>query len=153
MKKRSNNTLDSDTKKVISAEPEINTPASEIKKNIKQDAATRNVSNTSNNSVKQKEVLKEEDEVLTPNLVQEVVVSKAVNKLDDDLIKISQAKHHDPFSVLGRHINNDQVQIKVYLPYAETVCFSSNGVELNRITGSDFFHILQNLKTYLITIN
>ena len=62
MKKRSNNTLDSDTKKVISAEPEINTPASEIKKNIKQDAATRNVSNTSNNSVKQKEVLKEEDE-------------------------------------------------------------------------------------------
>src|SRR5664279_527321 len=27
--------------------------------------------------------------------------------LDADMIKITEARHHDPFSVLGRHINNN----------------------------------------------
>ena len=57
------------------------------------------------------------------------------NVLTDEHIRISEAKHHDPFSVLGRHSN----QITVYLPYAETVCFSHNDVELERVPNSDFF--------------
>ncbi|MDP3334820.1 MAG: 1,4-alpha-glucan branching enzyme, partial [Methylococcaceae bacterium] len=57
------------------------------------------------------------------------------NSLSSDFIKISEAKHHDPFSVLGRHQN----QITVYLPYAEIVSFTHNGMLLNRVPDSDFF--------------
>ncbi|MEQ1486303.1 1,4-alpha-glucan branching protein GlgB [Methyloglobulus sp.] len=59
--------------------------------------------------------------------------------LDADSIKIAAAKHHDPFSVLGRHPNGGQEQIKVYLPYAETVRLGNNGPFLNRIPDTDFF--------------
>lgn len=57
------------------------------------------------------------------------------NLLSDDFRKITEAKHHDPFAVLGRH----EDQITVYLPYAETVKFDHNGVALERVPGSDFF--------------
>lgn len=50
-----------------------------------------------------------------------------------------EARHHDPFSVLGRHLKNNHIQVKVYLPYAETVCFSHNEAALNRLPNSDFF--------------
>ena len=61
------------------------------------------------------------------------------NTLDSDAIKIMEARHHDPFSILGRHLKNNHIQIKVYLPYAETVRFSHNGAALNRIPDTDFF--------------
>ncbi len=59
--------------------------------------------------------------------------------LDSDALRIMEARHHDPFSVLGRHTKNNHIQVKLYLPYAETVCFSHNGVALNRLPESDFF--------------
>ena len=58
--------------------------------------------------------------------------------LDSDSIKISEATHHDPFSILGRHIKNKQTKVKVYLPYAETVSITGYG-ELQRMAGTDFF--------------
>ncbi|MDD5273256.1 MAG: 1,4-alpha-glucan branching protein GlgB [Methylovulum sp.] len=64
---------------------------------------------------------------------------QSTNALDADSLKIIAAKHHDPFSILGRHTVNNQTIIKVYLPHAETVGFSDNGVELTRISGTDFF--------------
>jgi 1,4-alpha-glucan branching enzyme len=60
--------------------------------------------------------------------------------LDSDSIKISEATHHDPFSILGRHIKNKQTKVKVYLPYAETVSITGYG-ELQRITDTDFFEL------------
>ncbi len=68
--------------------------------------------------------------------------------LDSDSIKISEATHHDPFSILGRHIKNKQTQIKVYLPYAESVSITGYG-ELQRIAGTDFFECpLRSSKTF-----
>ncbi|MFU8789087.1 MAG: 1,4-alpha-glucan branching protein GlgB [Methylobacter sp.] len=61
------------------------------------------------------------------------------NTLDPDAIKIMEARHHDPFSFLGRHLKNNYTQIKVYMPYAETVRFSHNNAELPRIPDTDFF--------------
>ncbi|MDO9142420.1 MAG: alpha-amylase family glycosyl hydrolase, partial [Methylobacter sp.] len=61
------------------------------------------------------------------------------NILDPDAIKIMEARHHDPFSFLGRHLKDNHIQVKVYLPYAETVRFSHNGTELPRIPDTDFF--------------
>ena len=68
-----------------------------------------------------------------------IAVKKEENKLDADSIKIMEAKHHDPFSVLGRHPKNNQILIKVYLPYAETVRFSNNGPVLKPDNRYGFF--------------
>ena len=59
--------------------------------------------------------------------------------LDSDYQKIAAAIHHDPFAVLGRHQKDQQLTIKVYLPYAEAVKFAHNGGEFHRIEGTDFF--------------
>jgi 1,4-alpha-glucan branching enzyme len=59
--------------------------------------------------------------------------------LDDEHLKIANARHHDPFSILGRHHKHGGVEVKVFMPYAESVQFSHNGKTLERIPGSDFF--------------
>ncbi|MBS3952996.1 MAG: 1,4-alpha-glucan branching protein GlgB [Methylomicrobium sp.] len=64
---------------------------------------------------------------------------KSRNKLDSESIKIIEAKHHDPFSVLGRHPHDKLINVKVYLPYAESVRFANDGPDIPRIIGSDFF--------------
>nr|WP_251827524.1 1,4-alpha-glucan branching protein GlgB [Methylovulum psychrotolerans] len=70
---------------------------------------------------------------------QSKVKKQSTSTLDADSLKIIAAKHHDPFSVLGRHTVNNQTIIKAYLPYAETVSFKDNGAGLTRISGTDFF--------------
>ena len=61
------------------------------------------------------------------------------NTLDFDSIKIIEARHHDPFSVLGRHQKDTRKFIKVFLPYAETVQLGKGGPAFKRITGTDLF--------------
>jgi len=61
------------------------------------------------------------------------------NPLDLDIVKIIEAKHHDPFSVLGRHTKDGKTFIRVFLPYAETVCIESGKNEMQRIPDSDVF--------------
>ena len=62
-----------------------------------------------------------------------------MNKLDSESIKIIEARHHDPFSVLGRHPHDKQIKVKIYLPYAESVSFADGGPDIPRISGTDFF--------------
>jgi 1,4-alpha-glucan branching enzyme len=62
-----------------------------------------------------------------------------MNKIDSESIKIIEAKHHDPFSVLGRHPHDKLVTVKLYLPYAESVSFADGGPGIPRIAGTDFF--------------
>jgi len=59
--------------------------------------------------------------------------------LDSNLIKISEAKHHDPFSILGRHVINEKTVITAYLPQAEKVSIVGQDIELSRIPNTDFF--------------
>ncbi|MGR9086667.1 MAG: 1,4-alpha-glucan branching protein GlgB [Gammaproteobacteria bacterium] len=59
--------------------------------------------------------------------------------LDADSIKIIEARHHDPFSVLGRHQYGKSIKVRLYLPYAESVRFVNGGAEIPRIPGTDFF--------------
>lgn len=63
----------------------------------------------------------------------------SVNILDEESLKISEARHHDPHSVLGRHVKGNETFIKVYLPYAETIQLAHNGESFQRISGTDFF--------------
>ena len=52
---------------------------------------------------------------------------------------IAQARHHDPFTVLGRHPHGAGERIIVYLPGARTVHLVDNGAQLTRMADSDFF--------------
>ena len=61
------------------------------------------------------------------------------NTLDFDSKKIIEARHHDPFSVLGRHQKDTRKFIKVFLPYAETVQLGKGGPAFKRLPGTDLF--------------
>jgi len=60
-------------------------------------------------------------------------------KLDPDLQKIAEGRHHDPFAVLGRHSDGKGVVVRVFIPHAEQVTLAEGGLPLARIEGSDFF--------------
>ena len=59
--------------------------------------------------------------------------------LDFDSVKVAEAQHHNPFSVLGRHPKVNKMHVRLYLPYAESVNFTHNNVAISRIEGTDFF--------------
>ena len=57
-----------------------------------------------------------------------------------ELQRIAEARHHDPFAVLGKHAcGDDDEQVCVYLPGAATVALLDGTVPMHRIDGSDFF--------------
>lgn len=65
--------------------------------------------------------------------------STTLNPLNDDFMQLAEAKHPDPFSVLGRHQKAGITTITLYLPYAESVQLGSKGAAFERIPNSDFF--------------
>jgi 1,4-alpha-glucan branching enzyme len=65
--------------------------------------------------------------------------TKETPRLDDELKRIRDARHHDPFAVLGRHPEGEQARVRVFNPQAETVSIADGNVQLERIPGTDFF--------------
>ncbi len=59
--------------------------------------------------------------------------------LDPELQRIVEARHHDPFAVLGRHSDRDKEIIRVILPSAESVRIGTHGQQLERLAGTDLF--------------
>jgi len=59
--------------------------------------------------------------------------------LDPELLHLVEARHHDPFKVLGKHINGSECQILVHLPGAAHVTLYPSGKPLQRIVGTDLF--------------
>ncbi|MEW5757392.1 MAG: 1,4-alpha-glucan branching protein GlgB [Pseudomonadota bacterium] len=60
--------------------------------------------------------------------------------IDTELSKIIEARHHDPFTVLGKHPATDgRERITVFLPYAREVRILETGEMLERIPHSDVF--------------
>jgi 1,4-alpha-glucan branching enzyme len=59
--------------------------------------------------------------------------------LGAELLKISEARHHDPFAVLGRHQENGQTVVRTFMPHATEVFIAEGGLCLERLPGSDFF--------------
>ena len=60
------------------------------------------------------------------------------NKLSDDLTKIIEARHHDPFAVLGAHLHGNSTTVRVFLPDTQKA-WLDNQLELSRINGTDLF--------------
>lgn len=52
--------------------------------------------------------------------------------------KIIEARHHDPFSILGIHTENNQSVIRAFLPDTEKA-WLEQGAAMQRIEGTDFF--------------
>ena len=63
----------------------------------------------------------------------------APQQLSDDLQKIVEARHHDPFAVLGRHASGKNTEVRVYVPHALEVTIAEGGLALTRIEGTDLF--------------
>ena len=80
--------------------------------------------------------------LLQSTLMGHCKVNKKAKKdqLNADFIQITEAKHHDAFSILGRHHKDKITTITVYAPYSETIHLgTSQGKALNRIPETDFF--------------
>ena len=60
-------------------------------------------------------------------------------RLPDALTRIIEARHHDPFEVLGRHTHKDRCLIRAFLPRAKSARIAEADVELTRIQGTDLF--------------
>ncbi|RYU63327.1 1,4-alpha-glucan branching protein GlgB [Methylolobus aquaticus] len=61
--------------------------------------------------------------------------------LPEDLVRLIEARHHDPFSALGRHRREGADLIRLILPQAEHVALGDDGPEVPRIPGTDLFEL------------
>lgn len=62
-----------------------------------------------------------------------------IDALGTELLHIAEARHHEPFAVLGRHPYGNGERVLAYLPGARTVRLVEADVKLARIPDSDFF--------------
>lgn len=58
--------------------------------------------------------------------------------LTDDLLRIIEARHHDPFSVLGPHTSGSQTTVRCFLPHIQRAWLSDKQ-PMTRIEGTDLF--------------
>ncbi len=60
-------------------------------------------------------------------------------QITDRLKSIQEARHHDPFDVLGRHKEHGQTVIRVFLPNAQQVALAEGNRPMQRVEGTDIF--------------
>jgi 1,4-alpha-glucan branching enzyme len=63
----------------------------------------------------------------------------ATAHLPEDLQRILEARHHDPFEMLGRHVKDGVCALRLFLPKAERARVAGTQVEIPRIEGTDLF--------------
>jgi 1,4-alpha-glucan branching enzyme len=61
------------------------------------------------------------------------------SSLPDPLIRILEARHHNPFEVLGKHREGQQEVVRVFLPRSDNVRIVDTDAPLTRIEGTDLF--------------
>ncbi|MCU0833629.1 MAG: 1,4-alpha-glucan branching protein GlgB [Chromatiaceae bacterium] len=66
-------------------------------------------------------------------------MSQANANLSPDLRAVAEARHKDPFAVLGRHPEGGGIIVRTLLPHAEVVTIAEGGHTLTRIPGTDLF--------------
>jgi len=59
--------------------------------------------------------------------------------LAHDFERIAQARHHDPFSLLGKHHEDGCELVRVYLPQVSDVTIVEGNLQLQRIADTDLF--------------
>ena len=58
--------------------------------------------------------------------------------LDAELRRLIEARHHDPFAVLGRHGQEDRTLVRAFLPHAESVVIAETGQPMEHLEGGLF---------------
>ena len=61
------------------------------------------------------------------------------SSLPEPLIRILEARHHNPFEVLGKHREGQQELVRAFLPRSEKVRIVETDAPLVRIAGTDLF--------------
>jgi 1,4-alpha-glucan branching enzyme len=61
------------------------------------------------------------------------------NLLQSELERITRACHHDPFSVLGKHVEDGEDLVRVFLPDVAEVVIAEGNLPLERIPHTDLF--------------
>ena len=56
-----------------------------------------------------------------------------------EMQRLLQARHHDPFSVLGKHGMADRELVRAFIPGAAWVRLAETGAALERVGGTDLF--------------
>ena len=64
---------------------------------------------------------------------------RSAPKIPETLKRIIEARHHDPFEVLGRHVEGTRTIVRAFLPRAETAHLVEARAPMTRIEGTDFF--------------
>jgi 1,4-alpha-glucan branching enzyme len=64
---------------------------------------------------------------------------RSYSGVSPEIQRLLDARHHDPFSVLGRHVRKDRVTVRVIMPRAAWVRIVESGVSLERIAKTDLF--------------
>ncbi len=59
--------------------------------------------------------------------------------LDESQVAICEARHHDPFSVLGRHSEAGKTVIRVFSPNTKSLTIKKTGASFKRLADSDLF--------------
>ncbi len=59
--------------------------------------------------------------------------------IDSELRKLIDAKHHNPFSLLGFCDNNARPVIRVFMPFCKSVSIGKHGPEMSRVLDTDIF--------------
>ncbi|HFD12243.1 MAG TPA: 1,4-alpha-glucan branching protein GlgB [Crenotrichaceae bacterium] len=59
--------------------------------------------------------------------------------MEPALQKIIDARHHDPFSVLGAHQHEGERIVRAFLPMAESVTILPGDIPMQRVEGTDIF--------------
>ncbi|MBU1192282.1 MAG: 1,4-alpha-glucan branching protein GlgB [Gammaproteobacteria bacterium] len=61
------------------------------------------------------------------------------DNLAPDIERILQARHHDPFSLLGKHHEDGCELVRVFLPQVDDVSIAEGNLQLQRIPDTDLF--------------
>lgn len=63
----------------------------------------------------------------------------STQELSEDVQKLCEARHHDPFTVLGKHTINNQTVVRAYLPQAVQAAVADNNQPMQRLHNTDIF--------------
>ena len=59
--------------------------------------------------------------------------------LTPELRRLTEARHHDPFAVLGKHVIDNHIEIRAYIPDAAEVTVADGELPMERIPNTDLF--------------
>ena len=61
------------------------------------------------------------------------------SELQAELSRITAARHHDPFAVLGRHSDGDHHVVRAFIPRASEVRIGEGALPMARVANSEIF--------------